>query len=119
MTEFQIWPFGTRICTPVFGRLNLGHEQIQVLDDAALAGDFDFISQPEGAEQQQHDAGGHVAERALEGQADGQGRGADDGDEAGGLDPDQLKDDEEDQHQDGVTREARQEGRQRRVDAPL
>jgi hypothetical protein len=69
----------------VVGRDELRHEQRKCFHLARLAGDLHVMADVEGAEQQEHHAGGEVRERPLQRQTYGERGGAQDCDEAGRL----------------------------------
>ncbi len=67
--------------------------------------------------QQQHHAGREIGQRALQGEANRERRCAQHGDEACGLDAEQLEHGDADNRQHAVARDARHEKRHERVDA--
>ncbi len=100
----------------VVGRRQLGGEQADLLHRAGVAGDLDVLAHLERAEDQQHHPGGDVGERALQGQADGQAGGAEDGDQARGLDAELVQHGDQHEGQDHVLDQAGEEAAQRVVD---
>lgn len=94
----------------VVGGVDLGVEEVEVVDAAELAGDVDDVADFERAEEHEHDAGGEVAQRALHGQADGEAGGADEGCDGGDVEAEkpQAGDDahDEDDPADDVAEEA-------------
>jgi hypothetical protein len=94
----------------------LGPEQRQLFDRADAAADLHLVADPEGPEDQQHNARRQVGERALQGEPDRRAGGADDGDEARRLDAELRQHREQSDGQDQVARQAAEEALQRRVE---
>src|SRR6267154_3035575 len=111
----QTPPFGTMICT-----LSSVTSSVQNSDSSLtvprLPPTLHLVADPEGPEDQQHDARRQVGERALQGEPDRQAGGADDGDEARRLDAELRQHREQSDGQDQVAREAAEEALQRRVE---
>ena len=101
---------------PVVQGLELTGEQLDLLHHAVDARHLHVVADLEGTEDQQHDAGGEVAERALEGQADREAASRDEPGEAGRLDAKDAHAAERDARQDGVAHEVGEEARQRQVE---
>lgn len=68
------------------GGLQLGCEQVDLLDRVCDASDVHYLVDFEGAEDEEYDVRGEVAERVLEGEFDREIGGGDHGREARGLD---------------------------------
>ena len=77
-----------------------GGEEAHLLDGAADAAAVDVVAELVRAQDQEHDARGDVAERILHGEADGEAGGAEHGQEAGGVEPEEIKYDERADHPD-------------------
>ncbi len=94
-----------------------GHEEVEPAHPPDPAGDLDPVADAIGPQHQDHHPGRHVAEAPLQGQAHGQGRGAQDGDHRSRLHPQLLKhgDDPDDGHR--VARQGADEVLQGRVRA--
>jgi hypothetical protein len=73
-----------------------------------LAAGLDKIANLEGTKDQQHDAGGEVAQRTLQRKADGETGGAQDRQETGGLNTELAEDRNPREDDDGVFRQARE-----------
>lgn len=91
-------------------------EQFDFVDSARLAGHVDHVAHVKRPEHEKHDAGGEVAERALERQADGDAGRADDGGEAGGFDAEGTQARQDHQHDDRPTGQLAEELGERFVD---
>jgi len=75
----------------VVGCRQLGDQQVERLYRALAPGALDDVPDPVGPEDQDHHPGGDVGQRPLQRQADGQGRGGQDGDDRGRLHPQLLQ----------------------------
>ena len=95
---------------------HVGGEQADLVDGARQALGVDVVAGPEGAQEQQHDAGGDVLQRALERQADRQAAGGEQRDDAGGLDPELGQDRDQHEHQDAISHDAADHRLERIVD---
>ena len=80
-------------------------EQADLGDDPEMAAHLDRVADLERPKHEQHDARGEVGERALEGEADGEARRADDGRERGGLHPEDAEAGEDDTGHDAPSNE--------------
>lgn len=77
-----------------------GGEESHLLDGAADTAAVDVVAELVRAQNQEHDAGGDVAERILHGEANGEAGGAEHGQEAGGVESEEVEDDEQSDHPD-------------------
>ena len=97
--------------------VELAVEQVDLAHDADDAAGLDAVADMERPEQHQHDAGGEIAERSLQRQADGDAERAEHRDEAGGGDAEGRQHRAEGEDQDEVADRVRQEERDRAIDA--
>jgi len=81
-----------------------GGEKVQHLDSAGNAAGFDEVTDAERAEQNQHEPGRNIAQRALQSQADRQTDGAEDGNEARRLNAKLTEDGNDRDRQDKISR---------------
>ena len=86
--------------------------------NGARADDLDVVADLEGPEPQQHDAGGDIGERSLQGEADREARGAEGGEEGGGLHADLAQRRHERQDEDAVARGGGERRTRGLVDVP-
>ena len=96
----------------VVERRQFGDEEVERLDTANAAAGFDDVANAVGAKQQDHDAGGDVGERALQRQADRQGRRAEHGDDRSRANSELLQNRDQADHQHQVTGHRASEGLQ-------
>ena len=97
--------------------VELAVEQIDLAHRADDAAGLDAVADMERPEQHQHDAGGEIAERALQRQADGDAERAQHGDEAGRGDAEGREHGAEGEDQHDVARAVGEEERDGAVDA--
>jgi membrane protein len=95
----------------VVGCFELGHEQRKRPYLSGLTADLDIVADPERSEDEQHDAGGEIGQRSLQGETDGKRGGAQHRDQARGLNSEELQDGDADHGEDGVACQAGDEGR--------
>src|SRR5690606_5859740 len=72
--------------------VELGREDVDLVDDGRDARDGDDVADLEGAEDEQHHARGEVAERAGEGHAEGKADGGDGRGKGGRFDAEGVED---------------------------
>ena len=71
-----------------------GGEEAHLLDGTADRAAVDVVADLIGPEQEEHQTGGDVAEGVLHGEADGQAGGAEHGQQAGGVEAEEVEDDQ-------------------------
>ena len=86
MVPEKMVALGIETIDAVIGQ-DVGAEQADLAHRAHHIRDLDLVIDAEGAQEQQHHAGGHIRQRALQRQADGEAGGAQQRDQRGGLHP--------------------------------
>jgi thioesterase domain-containing protein len=96
-------------------RVEQRREGAELHDAAGEVAGLDVVAGLEGTEEQQHHSRREVRERALERQADGEARGAEDGDQRRGLDSDHAEHGDDGDRDQQVVGEVPDQAGQRRI----